>query len=259
MIKKQRQWKAIVSSDWNECLAPCGPFDFISFVYPELKSKTGILFKQYTGNMITLENAVGQVGGLLPKPITPEQMDAYIDKEFATYDGVCELIEWCLTQGILFMINTTGVIGYFQRLFIKNCIPEIPVLSAHPMVRFDEKPKGRMDILTLARISDKARNTQKVIDQYGIGNIGNIGDDSIIVMGDSGGDGPHFKWGRQQNAFLIGCKAKPSLEKYCEENGISIDLRFGIPEMPEAKETAGKKTDVDFHHLRYPIQEFLGI
>ena len=32
------KYQALVSSDWNGCLAPCGPFDFISFAYPRLKS-----------------------------------------------------------------------------------------------------------------------------------------------------------------------------------------------------------------------------
>jgi len=27
------KYKALVSSDWNECLAPCGPLDPISLVY----------------------------------------------------------------------------------------------------------------------------------------------------------------------------------------------------------------------------------
>jgi hypothetical protein len=36
VTEKDRKYKAIVSSDWNECLAPSGPFDFISFNHPEL-------------------------------------------------------------------------------------------------------------------------------------------------------------------------------------------------------------------------------
>ncbi len=36
-----KHYKAMVSSDWNECLAPCGPFDFISFAYPRLEAELG--------------------------------------------------------------------------------------------------------------------------------------------------------------------------------------------------------------------------
>ena len=46
------RFKAIVSSDWNECLAPCGPFDSISFAYPELREALTGIFKQYTANTI---------------------------------------------------------------------------------------------------------------------------------------------------------------------------------------------------------------
>ncbi|MGA8831743.1 MAG: hypothetical protein ACLQT6_17200 [Desulfomonilaceae bacterium] len=44
------KYKAIVSSDWNECLAPSGPFDPISFTYPDLEPELSDLFAQYTGN-----------------------------------------------------------------------------------------------------------------------------------------------------------------------------------------------------------------
>ncbi len=42
------RYKAIISSDWNECLAPSGPFDPIAFVVPG--AKTGLernLYKIY--------------------------------------------------------------------------------------------------------------------------------------------------------------------------------------------------------------------
>jgi hypothetical protein len=35
--------KAIVASDWNECLAPCGPFDPIPFAYPRLASVPSVV------------------------------------------------------------------------------------------------------------------------------------------------------------------------------------------------------------------------
>ena len=117
MSAKNMNFKAIVSSDWNECMAPCGPFDFISFAYPELETDLKNVFKQYTGNIISLGEAAQKIPKLLPGPISEEQMDAYLEKCFITYKGVPDLIEWCLSKGILFMINTTGMIGYFQRVF----------------------------------------------------------------------------------------------------------------------------------------------
>ena len=103
MIKK---YNAMVSADWNGCLAPCGPFDFISFAYPRFKSDLSTIFRQYTGNLISLGEAAAQIRGLVPEPITPDQMDAYLDEFFTTYTGVPELIEWCSSHNILFMINT---------------------------------------------------------------------------------------------------------------------------------------------------------
>ena len=75
----------------------------------------------------------------MPAPIRPEQIDAYLDESFATYTGVTDLIEWCLSKNIVFMINTTGMIGYFQRVFARGLLPRVPVISAHPMIRFSER------------------------------------------------------------------------------------------------------------------------
>ena len=41
-----------------------------------------------------------------------------------------------LSNNILFMINTTGLMGYFQRVFAKKLLPQVPVLSANPMTRY---------------------------------------------------------------------------------------------------------------------------
>jgi len=79
-----KHYKAMVSSDWNGCLAPCGPFDFISFAYPRLKSDLSAIFWQYTGNIISLGEAAAQIRKLLPDSITPDQLDAYLDESFTT-------------------------------------------------------------------------------------------------------------------------------------------------------------------------------
>ena len=88
-------YKAMVSSDWSECLAPCSPLDCISFNYPELTTELETIFTQYTGNVITLGEAARRIQTLLPDNIPIEQMDAYLDNSFLTYTGVAELIEWC--------------------------------------------------------------------------------------------------------------------------------------------------------------------
>jgi hypothetical protein len=88
MDSKNKTYKAMVSSDWNECLAPCGPFDFISINYPELESDLKTIFKHYTGRIISLGDAIRQIQKLLPAPITEKQMDAYLNKSFITYNGV---------------------------------------------------------------------------------------------------------------------------------------------------------------------------
>jgi hypothetical protein len=215
-------FKAIVSSDWSECLSPSGPFDFIWFVYPELETDLRSIFKQYTGNAISLGAASQKIQQILRRPISEQQMDDYLNRSFVTYKGVPDLIEWCLSKNILFMINTTGMIGYFQRVFAKGMLPIVPVLSANPMVRFRGQESGPPAIHDLLEIRDKARNTAAVAQRF------NIPAEKIILMGDSGGDGPHFEWGSETGAFLIGSMTKPSLEDYCETRGITIDLHFGL-------------------------------
>lgn len=96
-------YKAMVSTDWNGCLAPCGPFDCISFVYPELSSELAGIFRLYTGNRISLGEAAGRVQGLLPAAVTADQMDAYLAESFITYTGVPDLIEWCSGHDVLFL------------------------------------------------------------------------------------------------------------------------------------------------------------
>ncbi|UCE54763.1 MAG: hypothetical protein JSV31_04785 [Desulfobacterales bacterium] len=251
MTQKIHKYKAIVSSDWSECLAPCSPFDFISFNSPELDFDLEIIFKKYTGNMISLGEANRQIQKLLPGPITEEQMDAYLDKAFITYNGVPDLIEWCLNHDILFMINTTGMIGYFQRIFSKGLLPKIPALSAHPMIRFSERETDPNYLYDLLEIQDKSKNTETVARML------KIAPEKIILMGDSGGDGPHFKWGAGIGAFLIGSMTKLSLENYCQTKGIHIDLRFGLSYNSGAKKDPDKEMQIDFRDLSSIIKKWI--
>jgi 2-hydroxy-3-keto-5-methylthiopentenyl-1-phosphate phosphatase len=251
MQSKSIRYKAIISSDWSECLAPGGPFDLISFNYPELTPRLETIFKQYTGNLISLGEAARQIKELLPNPIAENQMDAYLDHCFATYPGVPELIQWCLNRDILFMINTTGMTGYFQRILAKGLLPEIPLLSAHPLIRYPKKNSDPVHIYSLFEIEDKAKNTAAAIKAH------QIPPNKIIIMGDSGGDGPHFEWGAKVNAFLIGSMTKPSLENYCLTRNIKINFKFGSAYAPGQDRDLKKEMQVNFMGLSPCIKEVL--
>ena len=244
-------YKGIVSSDWSECLAPCSPFDCISFNYPELSTELKTIFTQYTGNVITLKEAARRIQTLLPDSLTIEQMDAYLDNSFLTYSGVAELIEWCLSHYILFMINTTGMIGYFQRVFAKGLLPRVPVISAHPMIRYPDQASDPGDIYDLFETSDKGQNTAAAARRY------EVASNHIILMGDSGGDGPHFDWGAKGNAFLIGSMTKPSLDNYCRQKNIKINLRFGIDYAEEKEKDHQKEMQINFGDLASIIEDIL--
>ena len=251
MQTKNKMYKAIVSSDWSECLAPCSPFDCISFNYPQLTAELDTIFKQYTNNIISLGEAAHKIQTLLPATVTIEQMDVYLDNSFSTYKGVPELIEWCLSKEILFMINTTGMTGYFQRIFAKSLLPRVPVLSAHSMIRYPKQQSDPDIIFDLFEIKDKGKNTEAAVRFF------NIPFNKIILMGDSGGDGPHFEWGTKTNAFLIGSMTKPSLEKYCLKNNIDINMRFGVSDTADEKKDLKKEMQIDFMDLAARIKDLI--
>jgi 2-hydroxy-3-keto-5-methylthiopentenyl-1-phosphate phosphatase len=251
MQSQTQPFGAILSSDWSECLSPSGPFDFIAFAYPQLAPELKEVFRSYTGNRISLSEASVRIEKILPGSITPEMMDAYLDRSFAVYQGVPELIEWCSSQGILFMLNTTGMIGYFQRVFAKGLLPRVPVLSANPLFRY---PAGASDppfILDLHETQDKGRNTAAVVAQMG------IPAERVIVMGDSGGDGPHFEWANRAGAFIIGSMTKHSLATYCDEQGIVIGRRFGLVYGPGETRDVEREMAIDFRALISTIEEAL--
>ncbi len=244
-------YKAMVSSDWNECLAPCGPFDCMSFAYPHLKADLAAVFRQYTGNLITLGEAAVQIRQLLPESITPDQMDAYLDESFTTYTGVPDLIEWCSSNNILFMINTTGMIGYFQRIFAKSLLPPVPVISAHPMISYPQNTSGSCRVYELLETRDKGKNTGEVARSLAIPAA------KIILLGDSGGDGPHFEWGVAAGACLIGSMTKPSLDNYCRAKNIEINLRFGLDYSRRERRIPQEESQVNFMDLATRIEEIV--
>ena len=244
-------YRAMVSSDWSECLSPCGPFDCLAFIYPDLEEALSGIFRQYTGNRISLGQAADRIEELLPASLSPDQMDAYLDASFATYTGVPELIQWCLDNRILFMINSTGMIGYFQGVFARGLLPRVPVLSAHPMLRYPQCDTDPSKIYELHETRDKGCNTEAVAKAEA------IPADRLILMGDSGGDGPHFEWGFKKGAFLIGSMTKVSLDSYCGERDIIINCRFGLDYSRDQEAGSEKELDINFKDLIPIIEEFL--
>lgn len=76
-------------------------------------------------------------------------------------------------------------------------------------------------------------------------------------MGDSGGDGPHFEWGAQTGAILVGCMTKSSLDDYCRKSGISINLRFGMDHARENKKDIQNEKKVNFMDLTAIFDDIL--
>ncbi len=246
-------YTAIISSDWNECLAPTGPFDPIVFHHPALKAQVQEIFKAYTGNHIRLGEAMGRIEALVPALLSEAQMDAYLDASFKIYKGVAELIEWSLSRNILFMINTTGFQGFFQRAFLKGLIPIVPALSAHPLIRFHRPPSDSGLILDLFETADKGRNTAAVMKRF------SVPPERVILIGDSGGDGPHFEWGATAGATLVGSMTKGSLYGYCSSRGIKIDSHFGLSYDQGGERDPAKEMGVDFMALAPVLEERLGL
>jgi hypothetical protein len=251
MKKRNSRFRAILSSDWSECLSPSGPFDFIAFQFPQLAAPLAEIFRSYTGNRISLGEACLRIKKILPGPVTAEMMDAYLDRSFAVYRGVPELIEWCLGRGVLFMLNTTGMVGYFQRVFAKGLLPRVPALSANPMVRYPSRASDPATVLDLLETADKGRNTAAVVSELG------IPAGRVIVMGDSGGDGPHFEWAHRAGAFIIGSMTKPSLAGYCGPRGIAMNLQFGLVYGPGEPRDPDREMSVDFQDLKPAIEKAL--
>jgi 2-hydroxy-3-keto-5-methylthiopentenyl-1-phosphate phosphatase len=245
------KYRALISSDWNECLAPSGPFDPIAYAYPEMGPELSAIFREYTGNRIPLELAVRRIGGLLPEPFPMSQMDHFLETSFSIYRGVPEFIEWANSTDIIFMINTTGMQGFFQRAIEKELIPEVPLVAANPLISYpDDRNQSRYQF-TVNRIQDKPWNTQAAASSVGIPS------NRVIVIGDSGGDGPHFEWGSSVGALIVGSMTKVSLTKYCEEKGIQIDQRFGISYVTDETRNLEREMQFDFMDLTHIIDKFL--
>ncbi len=243
--------RALLSSDWNQCLAPCGPFDCIAFHHPELRLPLEAVFREYTGNRLPLAVAVERIRGLLPDPLSAEQMDAYLKEAFTAYTGVPELIRWCRRQGVLFMINTTGMIGYFQRVFALGLLPPVAAISAHPMIRYAPSNTDPPMVYELLETTGKGPNTEREARRNAIPAAG------VIVMGDSGGDGPHFAWASRAGARRVASMTKPSLSAYCSREGIGIDRHFGPVYAEGEKADPRREMQADFQKLIPEIERLL--
>jgi len=101
MERQIRPFRAILSSDWSECLSPSGPFDFIAFTYPQLEPELKEVFGSYTGNLISLGEACIRIKKILPGRLRGND-GCVSGRSYAVYRGVPELIEWCLGEGVLF-------------------------------------------------------------------------------------------------------------------------------------------------------------
>jgi len=224
----------------------------MSFIYPGLTSELVSIFKQYTGNEIALSEAMKRCRGLLSAPVSVDQMDAYLDEQFAHYTGVPELIEACLSRNILFMINTTGSMGYFQRVFFKKLLPRVSALSAHPGLVFPAGESDPKTLFELQEISDKPVNSALTAKKF------KIPPQNILVMGDSGGDGPHFKWASDRKAVRVASMAKPSLKLFCAGEQIEIDHFFGISYREGQPRRHAEEMRVDFRELVTFIDDRLG-
>lgn len=252
-MMQRHDFTGMISSDWSQCLAPCGPFDAISFRYPRLQRQLDEVFKRYTSNTITLASAVSRIEALLPAPLSAKDMDAYLTRHFKTYRGVADLMLWCKRNHILFMINTTGALGYFQRVLARKLLPEPSVISAHPAIQFGGVDNTELLTYELLEITDKGINTSKAARRFGIPLR------KIIVIGDSGGDGPHFEWACSVGAATITSMAKPSLLNYCSQRRLEITHRFGHTYGKGEPVVVENENRYDFMRLSKVIGRVLGL
>ncbi len=247
------EFKGIISTDWSECLSPNGPFDPISFCFPELEKELKQIFFQYTSNQVDLSSAIRRIQDLIPHKITEEMMDEYLKSEFKTYRNVPQFIEWCLQNRILFMINSTGFKGYFQIILESSLIPHVQVISCNPFIDFSSKNLPNTIWLDIKEIHDKPTNTKTILKRFG------LSPKDLIIMGDSGGDGPHFEWGWKAGAYLISIMKKRSLERYCKERNIELDVEFGIDYSSGEVRSLKREMEIDFMDLRDHIRSLLGL
>ncbi len=248
-----KSFVGMVSSDWSECLSPNGPFDPIGYNYPDLDNDLREIFNNYTSNCITLNQAIIRIKELIPNGLSQFQMDEYLDNNFQIYNGVYDFITWLSEKNILFMINSTGSQGYFQRAIIKGMIPVIPYISANSFIFYDSENLSTKFTCEVSEIEDKAGCSERVALKN------HISYEKIIVIGDSGGDGPHFKWGASKGVSLVGSMTKSSLSKYCEAKAIKIDKHIGPLYKQGDKRNLELEYQYDFRELKDFVSSKFGL
>lgn len=253
MESQRKYFNGMVSSDWSECLSPNGPFDPIGYNYPDLENDLHEIFNNYTGNRISLSEAIIRIKNLIPNGLSLRQMDEYLENCFQIYTGVYDFINWLSENKILFMINSTGSQGYFQRAIAKGTIPVIPFISANPFIFYDSQSIASKFPCEVLEIEHKARCTEMVAIEN------HISYEKIIIIGDSGGDGPHFKWGASNGASLVGSMTKFSLSKYCEVNSIKINKHIGPLYKQGDKRDQESEYKANFTDLKEFVSFKLGI
>jgi hypothetical protein len=119
------------------------------------------------------------------------------------------------------------------------------------MIRYPALDTDPPEMYQLFEIYEKGKNTASIIHAFG------IPPRKAILMGDSGGDGPHFEWGARQGAFLIGSMTKASLTRFCRERGLDMGLRFGLSYAEGEDRDLKREMEVNFMDLSPVIEEVL--
>jgi hypothetical protein len=121
------------------------------------------------------------------------------------------------------------------------------------MIRFPQASDGLRYVHEVREISDKPCSTEAVMRAL------NVPPSKILLIGDSGGDGPHFEWGASSGAFLVGSMTKHSLASYCQSRSIEISAYFGLRYGPQEKRDPEKEMKVDFMELARVIESVLDL
>jgi hypothetical protein len=119
------------------------------------------------------------------------------------------------------------------------------------MIRYPVNSDDFPLFFELHETRDKGRNTAEVIRSH------SIPAGKIILLGDSGGDGPHFEWGATAGAHLIASMIKPSLDNYCREKDIAINLRFGLDYTRHERTSLPQELRTNFMDLAEIIDEIV--
>ena len=120
------------------------------------------------------------------------------------------------------------------------------------MIRYTAGSHDPEIILPIQEISDKPIHTAVIARRF------QIPDEHIVVIGDSGGDGPHFNWGARIGATLIASLAKDSLLSYCRERRIDIHHHWNPGAFAGAEEASVQSKPLSLDQLFKVIMQVMG-